>query len=64
MLIAKHIAILCKELFPSTNVEYAYNPKELVAVAKSKIAAREQGGSSSSKPLDLTTTTKVESVRE
>jgi hypothetical protein len=59
-LIAEHIALLCKELFPPTNVEYAYNPKELVAVAKSKIAVRKQGGGSSSKPLDLTTTAKVE----
>ncbi len=57
ILIAKHIASLCKILFPSTKVPYAYNPKKVVDRARYKIAVKKQGGSSSSNALDLTTTT-------
>ena len=57
ILISKHIASLCKNLFPSTKVPYAYNPKNVVDRARYKIAVKKQGGSSSSNALDLTTTT-------
>lgn len=62
MLLAKHIALLCKELFPSSKEDYAYDSSELVKVAQQKIVARKQGGFSSDQPLDLSTITTIERV--
>lgn len=61
-LLAKHIALLCKELFPSSKEDYAYDSIELVKVVQQKIVARKQGGFSSDQPLDLSTTTTIERV--